>query len=410
MVSGKSVRPVVMILDGNSRLTLQLAEELSRDLRAIVVGVGPEMECHLLRSRYCDVKEIAPFPREGAYREAVLRLIRKHRPNAVLTVNHDSVVTLDAMRDLVPEGVDLCLPHSSVLQAALDKGKTLAAAKRVEIQVPEDYTDRIHGLDSSSRDPKDLLEQLSFPVFLKAARETRGHVAAKVNSSSRFWPVYDGLREQSKQRAMDSPVLVQEYVNADSCNYCYGFLFVDGDPRLSFGHQKIRSVLREFGTAARVRVFRDDRLRAMSEKLLRELGLENGVALVEYKKRHDGAYVLMEVNPRFWGAYPLASKSGYHFASHMVAGSMGLRIESPTTEPKGDLWFPFREARYLRGNRKEGPFLKSMIGAGWPPCRWDLNVRDLGSVVALWLAAAPVEEALAPRERRELTHERAPLG
>lgn len=378
----KNANPVVMILDGNSRLTLQLAAELSQDLDATIIGIGPEADSHLLRSRYCDIKDIAPSQRESEYREELLRLILEYRPDAVLSANHHSVAALDAIRDRVPEGVGLCIPGSEALEASLDKSKTLAVAKRIGMGVPEDYTGLIKDLDSSGRrDVEDLEKLMTFPVFMKAAREAHSHIAAKIYTPSRFWPVYDNLRRLSGQLVEDSTVLVQEYVNSDGRNYCYSFLFIEDTVELSFGHQKIRAVPREIGSAARARVFHDNRLREMSERLLRELEWGNGVALVEYKKRSDGTYVLMEINSRFWGAYALAKKSGCHFASTMVARSSGSPIKNPPSAVrlKGEMWFPFREMKFLLDNRGEESlleFAKSIVVAWWPPCRWDINLRD----------------------------------
>ncbi len=378
----KNANPVVMILDGNSRLTLQLAAEVARGLGATVIGVGPEADCHLLRSRYCDVKDISPWQNDSGYDEALLRLILKHRPDAVLSANHRSVAALDAIRDRAPEGVGLCIPRSDALEASLDKSKTLAAAKRIGLGVPEDYTDAIKALDSSGRrDVGELEKLMAFPVFIKAAREAHSHIAAKIYSPSRFWPIYDNLRRLSEDSVEDGTILVQEYVNSDGRNYCYSFLFIEDTVELSFGHQKIRAVPREIGSASRARVFHDNRLREMSERLLRELEWGNGVALVEYKKRSDGTYVLMEINSRFWGAYALAKKSGCHFASTMVAKNSGARIKNPPSSVRleGEMWFPFREVKFLVDERGEAPLAelaRSIFAAWWPPCRWDINLRD----------------------------------
>lgn len=381
----KNTSPVVMILDGNSRLTLQLVEEVWQDLRATIIGVGPEADSHLLRSRYCEIREVAPSQKkESEYRDAVLGLIDKYRPDAVLTANHRSVLALDAVREQVPEGTNLCIPRSEVVETTLDKGKTLAVARRIGVPVPEDYTSRIQALDSSGRREPEDLEDIPFPVFLKATQEAHAHILRRIDSPSKFWPAYDRMRQTSERTVGDSTVLVQEYVKGDNRNCSYGFLFVEGEVVLSFGHEKLRAVPREWGSAARARVFRDDRLREISEGLLRELGFDNGVALVEYRKRSGGGYALMEINPRFWGAYAVARKSGYHFASTMVAKGLGLRAESPpaTIKPDAEIWFPIREAKWLLDNRGEASLprtAKTIAAAGWPPCRWDVNPRDLSA-------------------------------
>jgi predicted ATP-grasp superfamily ATP-dependent carboligase len=297
----------------------------------------------------------------------------------VLPVDYRSVATLDMIQTQIPRETTLCLPPSESLKISLNKTKTLAVAKRIGLQVPEDYTAFVSGVDSLGRRPEDL-EQLPFPMFLKAAQEAERRVAAKVDSPLGFWSTYDRLRAESE----DGTVLVQEFVNGgDGHNYCHGLLFIEDRVELSFGHEKVTSVPRESGSAARVRVLRDPHLEAMSVELLRELKW-NGVGLVEYKKRADGTYVLLEINARIWGAYALASKSGYHFHSTMVARTLNLPVKSPPALPRaGEMAFPLREITFWLENLRDESLLTSIAVIAWPPCRWDLDFRDLRA----WLPA-----------------------
>jgi predicted ATP-grasp superfamily ATP-dependent carboligase len=119
-------------------------------------------------------------------------------------------------------------------------------------------------------------------------------------------------------------LLVQEYVGGDPATYGYGFLFLDGEPVLAFGQQELRSIPRSGGSGTRVRALQNHELKLASEQLLSEIGHE-GIALVEYKKRSDGSFALMEVNPKFWASYSLASKCNHHFAAKLV----GARLDIP---------------------------------------------------------------------------------
>ena len=373
--------PSIMLLDGDDSLSvvLQVAAELSQDLQATIIGIGTTRSSRLLRSRYCNIKDVAPpVQHTTEYRQAVVRLVRKYRPDMVLPVDYRSVDTLDAIQTQILGETNLCLPPSDSLEVSLDKSKTLAVARSIGIQVPEDYTAFVSGLDSPGRGPEDL-EQLPFPVFLKAAREAGKHLTARIDTPIDFWSTYDRIRKESE----DGTVLVQEYVNGGGGhNYCYGLLFIEDTVEFSFGHEKVKSVPRESGWVTRARVLRDPHLEAMSVKLLRELKW-NGVGFVEYKKRSDGTYVLLEINARAWGAYALARKSGYHFHSTMVARTLDLPAKSPPVSPRaGEMAFPLRELTYWLKNRRDESLLGSM-DVMWPPCPWDVDFRDLGA----WLPA-----------------------
>ena len=207
----ESTGPTIMLLDGDDSLSvvLQVAAELSQDLKATIVGIGTSESSRLLRSRYCNIKDIAPpVQHTSEYRQAIVQLIRKYRPDMVLPVDYRSVTTLDTIRTQVLGETNLSLPPSDSLEISLDKNKTAAVASEIGIQVPEDYTAFVRDLDSLGRSSGDL-EQLPFPVYLKAAREAGKHVTARVDSPLNFWPTYDRLRRESE----DGDILVQEYVN-----------------------------------------------------------------------------------------------------------------------------------------------------------------------------------------------------
>jgi predicted ATP-grasp superfamily ATP-dependent carboligase len=67
----------------------------------------------------------------------------------------------------------------------------------------------------------------------------------------------------------------------------------------------------------------DDRLTGYAASLIRELEW-SGVAMVEFKKDDD--YRLMEVNPRFWGSLPLATRAGLNFPDLLCRRAMGEDI------------------------------------------------------------------------------------
>ena len=67
----------------------------------------------------------------------------------------------------------------------------------------------------------------------------------------------------------------------------------------------------------------DDRLTGYAASVIRELGW-TGVAMVEFKKDDD--YRLMEVNPRFWGSLPLATRAGVNFPHLLCRLALGEEI------------------------------------------------------------------------------------
>lgn len=367
-----SSQPLVMLLDGDYDHTLRIAEELRRCLDIRLVGIGSKPTSCLLRSDYACVKDIANEADTGDYASRLLSLIHKHCPDFVLPVGARSVIALDLIRSKIPESMFL-LPPSDVLHTCLDKASVLRVARQIGIGTPADYTEYINSISEKGKTDK-ALRGLRFPVFLKTSHETGPKIREKVNRHDEFWPTYDRL----KQKAADHMLLVQEYVGDDPATYGYGFLLVAGEPILAFGQQELRSIPRSGGSGTRVRVLQNHELKLESEQLLTRIGYE-GIALVEYKKRSDGSFALMEVNPKFWASYSLASKCNCHFAAKLVGLHLDIPLKSYERVERGEMVFPLREAAYCAKHwgRDGESFMKSALAMLLPPAQWNMNLKEL---------------------------------
>lgn len=367
----RNTRPTVVVLDGNNDNALQVATELSQDLNVTVVGVGTSEWSRLLRSRYCDVGVTTVPASDPRYPEALLDVVTAHEPDLLVPVGYHSVAAADAIRDRLPDGVSCWLPPSDALATAVDKRATAELAASLDVGTPTDYTSLVDDLDERGR-PGGIAD-LSFPVFVKARHECGKNVTARIDGPSTFWATYDDLVEEA-----DDGVLVQEYVEDDT-TYACGLLYERGTPRMVFAHEEVRSIPREGGSGTRVRSLRDPRIRKTARRLLDHLDW-HGPALVEFKRRPNGSYVLMEINPKLWASYALASQSGYRFVSTLAARAFDLS-ERPAPSPRertAEMVFPLREL-YFAAKHGDESLLRSAASLCWPPARCDLNADDLGA-------------------------------
>lgn len=399
----------VMVLDGDYDNALQVATELSRDLEVTIVGVGTSERSRLCRSRHCDIGVTTVPSAHDAYPRHVLDAIETYLPDVVVPVGYHSVAALDSINGRLPTGVETCLPSSRALSSAVDKRETLEVAADLGIDTPTEYTAFVTDLEKRGRPGE--IDRLPFPVFLKARYECGGGVTARVDDPSRFWSTYDDLAK----RADDGELLVQECVPGQRTYGC-GLLFTDGSPTMGYTHEECRSVPRQGGSGTRVRLFDDRDLEAASVSLLSALEW-NGPALVEYVRRPDGRYVLMEVNPKLWASYALASRAGYRFVSRMVTEVLEIPWQ-PDRRPEAsyELVFPLRELHYAATQPGES-LLRSLAAVCWPPARIDVNHRDLRawltppadpdpSEIDLDTMPAPLEESprLGPGARVTADH------
>lgn len=380
-----------MVLDGDNDNAIQVATELSEDLDAEIIGVGTSNWSRLLRSRYCDVGVTIVHSSKPDYADQLLDAVVAHDPDLLVPVGYHSVAAADDIRAQLPESVTCWLPPSDSLDLAIDKVATAARATELDVDTPENFTGVVADLDERGR-PGDITE-LPFPVFLKARHECGKNVTARVEEPSAFWASYDDLVAEVNEDDGDhkddgNEVIVQECIPGDR-TYACGLLYEDGAPQLLFAHEELRSVPRQGGSGTRVRIFRDPRIETAALRLLDSLDW-HGPALVEFKRRADGSYVLMEINPKLWASYALASQTGYRFVSTCAARALGLDATPVERIPEssGEMVFPLRELYYAVRTDDES-ILRSVASLCWPPVRFDLNLRDIGA----WLTppAAIVE-------------------
>ncbi|MFP8951986.1 ATP-dependent carboxylate-amine ligase [Natrialbaceae archaeon A-arb3/5] len=370
----RSTRPRVLLLDGDYDTSLVIARELSEDLGATIVGTGTTQYSRLLRSAHCDYTAVVPPPTDEAHPGTLRSLIRTYRPDIVLPVGYESTASVDSIRDDIPSTVSLCLPTSDSFRTAVDKAATLSHGRRIGLETPTDYSGLASDLDADGRPP--VGDLLPFPVFLKARRENGQAATAPVEDPDVFWSTYDRIAAS----APEGDVLVQEYVDGSDSTYGCGVLCLDNEVELVCTHEERRSVPRHGGSGTHLRLSRESDLERQATRLLSEIDW-HGVALVEFKRRRDGTLVLMEINPKFWASYALASGFDYRFASTLVGAELGLEVERPIGEPKarGEMVFPLRELKFQLENRDEASVSELVRMVCSPGAAWDVDRRDLGA-------------------------------
>lgn len=367
--------PRVLVLDGDYPTSLTIARELSEDLEATIVGAGTRRYSRLCRSRYCDLAVTIPAPDDPGYVDALWTVLESTRPQLVLPVGYRSAAALESTRDELPDSTAVCLPDPDAFETAADKAATMELAARLGIDVPADYSSLVETLDAERRE-RGALEALEFPVFCKARWEAGGghETTARVADPARFWEVYDRLERASPTEE----VLVQESIDGSTGTYGCGLFCRNGEIELRMAHEELRSVPRRGGSGTHLRLRRDPALEAAASDLLRALEWD-GVALIECKRRADGDLVLMEINPKFWASYALASAHGYRFASRLVATTLGLEDRLPDRPPKatGEMTFPLRELYYYARNREEERLLECVRAVARPGVPWNVDRSDL---------------------------------
>jgi len=268
----------VVVTDADYKLTLGAIRSLGR--RGVeVVALAGRPRALGFASRYAAERVVAPPPDDE---ERFAAFVAEQRADAVLPIGQASV------RALVhhPPPQPAPLPDREAFAVADSKARTLELARELGVPTPR---------------PAD-----AFPAVAKSSTGS-GDVryVASADEVPEGW-------------------LLQEYVEGEGRGL---FALMDrGEPRAVFMHRRLREYPITGGASTAAESIDDPVLRELGLRLLQALRW-HGVAMVEFKRRPDGSYVLMEINPKFWGSLDLAIAAGVDFPWLAVQLATGQPFE-----------------------------------------------------------------------------------
>lgn len=321
--------PPCVVLGLETQIGLHIVRELGQ-AGVRVIGIASSPNSIGLRSRYLHEGIVCREPRSPALLALLRELGERLGPCCLLTVSEGNLLWLNAHRDqlgaLRPQ-----IPSADRLEIVLDKQRTLALAESVGIRVPQSVQPR------DEAEALALAEQFRWPAVVKWADPPA--VSARLRELGlplvKAEYVYDAAQWRSLVRRY-APLaqwpLLQSYCPGQGLGQ---FFFMHrGQALRRFQHLRVAEWPPEGGFSCVCDALPLDRQQALQERsiaLLQRIGWE-GVAMVEY--RWDAASddaVLMEINGRFWGSFPLAAQAGAGFA--LLSYLQGSGLPMPELPP-----------------------------------------------------------------------------
>ncbi|MCB8747179.1 hypothetical protein LHU53_09695 [Rhodoferax sp. U2-2l] len=304
--------PPCIVLGLETQIGLGIVRELGR-AGVPVIGVTHDPHAIGLSSRYIARKVVVDKPRSAELVKVIKALGDELGPCCLITISEANLLWLTSqnhdfglVRPVVPSAEKLAL--------VLDKHSTLQAAQVVGMDVP--VTHEITSLEQA----QDLVKRIEFPVVFKWKDPNAAEKKLAAKSLPLLKAEYAYTREQFLSIAMRY-ASVGEWPIVQT--YCLGqgvgqfFYMHQGQAIRRFQHLRVAEWPPEGGFSSVCDSVPLDQHQALQEKsiaLLQHIGWE-GVAMVEYRwDPATGKAVLMEINGRYWGSYPLAVHSLANFA------------------------------------------------------------------------------------------------
>ena len=296
-------RPVAVVVDVGWVNGLAAIRSLGR-AGVPVLALDHRQGALGFRSRYA-TPVLCPDPQDEESFVSFLAALGDEldEPAPVFPTHDEPLNAIARAGDRLGERFRFPFPGWEVLSRIQSKRGQLETAERVGIPVPR-WT-----APGSPAEARAAADELGYPVLVKPS-STEGFKRRFGRQAFRC----GGGEEVERAYGEAEPYepLVQELVpGGDEELYTLGcYLAADGEPLGLFCGRKLRQTPPVVGTCRVGEAVWVDEVVEQGLRLLRELG-HTGLSQVEFKRDpRDGAYRLMEVNPRLWQWHGLAAACG----------------------------------------------------------------------------------------------------
>jgi predicted ATP-grasp superfamily ATP-dependent carboligase len=277
-------------------------------------------------SKYCAASYHCPdyHTERAAFLDRLEEICERERPDVLYPIEDGTLSLCIYHPERWSRYSRALLPGVGALENTYDKWKTIEIAKACGICVPESYC------PVSTDEVTRLAETLKGPLVVKPRKSSGSRGLRYVDVPQALPTVYEEVSAE-----YPNPI-IQERIPAEGAGVGVSFLLTgDGKPLAVFAHRRLREYPINGGPSTLRESFRDDSLMRQSLELLNRMDFQ-GVAMVEYKyDQRRQEYVLMEINPRFWGSLQLAIHAGVNFPVLYHKLSMGIPVEPVLDYPVG---------------------------------------------------------------------------
>ena len=282
------------------------------------------------RSRYAE-PVLTPDPQDEEAFVAFLAELDLDVPAPVFATHDEPLNAIARAAGNLGDRFLYPFPHWEVLSRIQDKRLQLGAAEAADVAAPRTAHPR------SAEEARAAAEELGWPVLVKPSstegfKRRFGRQAFRCESAAEL--------EQGYRDAEPYGVMVQEPIpGGDGELYTLGsYLSEDGEALGLFCGRKLRQTPPGIGTCRVGEAVWVEEVVEQGLRLLRALEFR-GLSQVEFKRDpRDGAYKLMEVNPRLWQWHGLAAACGVDLPLIAYRDLTGERLEPVSTNGSRRRW------------------------------------------------------------------------
>jgi cation diffusion facilitator CzcD-associated flavoprotein CzcO/predicted ATP-grasp superfamily ATP-dependent carboligase len=296
-----------LVVDAAQRPALVAIRTLGK--AGITVGaLDSEPHAPGLASRWCAVASVTTGAAQDqdAYVDALLRFCAEHAPKSLILAHDGSIEAVRRRRDQLERVVGLGLAPEPALAVAIDKTRTLAFARAVDLREPRGCS--VGSIDEAAS----AIAEVGLPAVVKPTRSW----AQGAGPGRRLHAVVAGTRFEALG-AIEAilgegiEVVLQEWL--PGAREALSFFHAHGRTWARFAQRADRTFPPLGGNSVlRESIPLPPDIAPAAERLVAELGLD-GYSEVEFRRDAQGRAALMEINPRLSASVEIAVRAGVPF-------------------------------------------------------------------------------------------------
>lgn len=261
-----------------------------------------------------DVKIQVPAVYDPEYVDITLRICKEQKIDALFSLNDlelpilaENKARFDAL------GVKVVVSDPKVIDIAFDKYKTAQWVENLGLDAPKTYV----RLDDCKRAL--VASEIAFPLFMKP-RWGSGSIGLESIADMEELDIYYGLLMKKIKKTIlatasvgDEYIMIQEKLTGNE----YGLDVMNDLDGKNVGVSVKQKLAMRAGETDKAITVDLPEIREMGRKIGEALG-HVGNLDVDIMQRADGAYCVLELNPRFGGGFPFSYEAGVNFPKALI--------------------------------------------------------------------------------------------
>ena len=291
--------------------------------------VATDMQLTAPALQAADVKIQVPAVYDSEYVNITLRICEEQKIDALFSLNDLELPILAENKERFEAiGVKVVVSDPKVIDIAFDKYKTAQWVESLGLTAPKTYV--------RLEDCKKALAagEIDFPLFMKP-RWGSGSIGLESIADMEELDIYYGLLMKKIKKTIlatasvgDEYIMIQEKLTGSE----FGLDIMNDLDGKNIGVSVKQKLAMRAGETDKAVTVDLPEVREMGRKIGEALG-HIGNLDVDIMQRADGAYCVLELNPRFGGGFPFSYEAGVNFPKALIQMIKGESVDPQMLVP-----------------------------------------------------------------------------